>query len=93
MRKEPICIHARAEPVIRSAHTGKGSGRPMFKLSRAKRANHPMCEECHVRPSVEVHHIIPWHASIVHRLDASNLVACCRDCHERLEKQSMKRKI
>lgn len=85
MRREPLCIHARKAPVVRSAHMGKGSGRPMFRLSRTTRANHPMCQENCGRPSTEVHHIVPWSESVVLRLDPKNLVAVCRDCHERLE--------
>ena len=86
MRREPTCKHAVRDHVRRSAHTGKGSW-PMRRLSRNVRANNPFCQVCHEKPSTEVHHVVKWVDSVEGRLDPRNLVACCRACHELLEKQ------
>jgi hypothetical protein len=39
-----------------------------------------------VKPSTEVHHKIKWGDSVEGRLDPRNLIACCRSCHEILER-------
>ena len=58
----------------------------MAALSRAMRASIPFCECCRTRPGVEVHHVIKWADSETSRLDPSNLVVVCRDCHELVER-------
>lgn len=83
--REPSCKYARREPESRTGHAGKHSKR-MRRLSQALRANHPFCEVCTVRPGVEVHHVVKWADSEALRVDPANLVICCRDCHEALEK-------
>jgi 5-methylcytosine-specific restriction endonuclease McrA len=89
MRTEPENKWAQQAPkAARSAHTGKGSSRPWKTLSRALRANQPICEVCGVKPSTEVHHVVKWSASVVGRLDPRNCICCCRTCHELLEKAS-----
>jgi 5-methylcytosine-specific restriction endonuclease McrA len=45
------------------------------KISRARRAAHPLCEICHMRPSVQVDHIIP-------RSLAGGVRALCAECHK-----------
>jgi len=89
MRSEPTNKWAQKPPErSRSGHTGRGSGRPWQRVSRALRANRPLCEVCMVKPSTEVHHKIKWNDSVEGRLDPRNLVACCRSCHEILERGS-----
>lgn len=85
MRREPTNRWASRPTTSRSAHAGRGSG-AWRRVSRETRANHPFCQVCAVRPSTEVHHLVPWKESETHRLDARNLVAVCRDCHEQLER-------
>jgi 5-methylcytosine-specific restriction endonuclease McrA len=59
--------------------------------SKRYREEHPICENPHgwhrdVRPSTEVHHIVP----IAHggaELDESNLMALCAKCHKRMERE------
>jgi 5-methylcytosine-specific restriction endonuclease McrA len=86
MRVEPTNRWAQKPPRTRhKAHKGKGSGRPWLRLTKALRANHPFCQVCHTRPSTEVHHIKPWNDAPEARLDPRNLLAVCRDCHERIE--------
>lgn len=86
MRSEPTCKHAQKGYVPRAGHKGRGHGRPWLRLSRALRANHPLCQVCNVRPSTEVHHIVKWSDSVEGRLDPRNLIACCRPCHEVMER-------
>lgn len=88
MRREPLNRWAwKPEPRKRSAHEGVGS-KAMRNLSRVMRANHPFCQVCGVKPSTEVHHVVKWKESVVGRLDARNLVVCCRECHEQAEKNA-----
>lgn len=41
------------------------------------------CQCCGRHKELEVHHIIPWHLSHELRVDPSNLITLCRDCHFR----------
>lgn len=54
------------------------------RLSRAWRANHPLCEECRrrgvVRPAEVVDHIIPWPVC-EDFFDTANLQSLCADCN------------
>lgn len=86
MRVEPTCKWAeKPKHASRSAHTGRGKS-AFQKLSRTLRANHPLCQVCGVRPSAEVHHVVPWQDSEVHRLDPRFLLCVCRPCHEQVER-------
>ena len=89
MRTEPENRWAeKPANAARSAHTGKGSSRPWKTLSRALRANNPVCEACGVKPSTEVHHVLKWSESVVGRLVPRNCVCVCRTCHEIMERAS-----
>lgn len=61
-------------------------------LSLRYRANHPLCEHCELHgrttPATEVHHKVPVKIAPRLRLQADNLIAVCRECHEKLEKGS-----
>lgn len=86
MRSEPTNKWAskpRKKP--RTAHSGKGKS-AMQRLSKTLRANHPMCQVCNVKPSTEVHHVVKWKDSVLHRLDPRFLVCVCRACHEMMER-------
>jgi len=85
LRREPSCKYARPEDAVRTGHAGKHSKR-MRRLASALREANPICEVCGVRPGAEVHHVVKWKDSEALRLDPSNLVVCCRTCHELLEK-------
>ena len=57
-----------------------------IKLSRAFRAEHPLCEECKrrgvIKPSTCVDHIEPWPVCGVERFyDRTNLQALCNECN------------
>ena len=62
------------------------------RLSRRKRIHNPLCEECSrqgmVTAATEVHHIVKIKDRPELRLEWSNLMSVCRDCHERIEKGS-----
>jgi len=89
MRSEPINRWAVKPPKpTRTAHSGKGSGRAWKRLSKTLRANNPLCTVCMVKPSTEVHHKVRWVDSVEGRLDPNNLIACCRSCHELLERHA-----
>ena len=70
----------------------RGYGSDWDDLSRRYRANHPMCEEClrHDRFTAarEVHHVVPIAVDPSRRLDWSNLMAVCRGCHQKLDKEA-----
>ena len=63
-------------------------------VSEQIRHEHPLCadpfgthaKENRVVPSQEVHHRIPLRQGLAYALDASNLMAVCRACHEALER-------
>jgi 5-methylcytosine-specific restriction protein A len=55
------------------------------RLSERVRAEHPLCQVCEQRgdvtPATEVHHIIPVDDAPWLRLERSNLVSICNQCH------------
>jgi len=57
------------------------------KLSERIRAENPLCSDCFLEgrtsPSTEVHHIVPIDENPSLRLVLSNLVALCKDCHDK----------
>lgn len=57
------------------------------KLSRAFRAEHPLCAECQrkgiIKPSTCVDHIIPWPICKDRFYDRTNLQALCDECNIR----------
>lgn len=63
----------------------KGYGGTWTRLSATIRENNPLCQVCGTQPSVEVHHKVAVKADPRLKLVASNLLAVCRECHERLE--------
>lgn len=93
MRSEPTnrwaTTNVKARGKARSGHEGRGAW-AWRELSRNLRANHPMCQVCETRPSVEVHHRVRWVDCEVSRLDPRNCVCVCRSCHELLEKHGRK---
>lgn len=66
------------------------------KLSRAFRAEHPLCEECRkkgiIKASTCVDHIEPWPICGDRFYDRSNLQALCDECNH-LKGQRDKKKI
>ena len=64
----------------------RGYGNDWRKLSEAYRASQPLCEDClgrdKVKPCTEVHHIEPISKAPHLRLEPSNLVVLCKECHE-----------
>lgn len=66
------------------------------RLSRAFRAEHPLCEECQrngiIKPATCVDHIEPWPICADRFYDRTNLQALCDDCNH-LKGQKDKQKI
>jgi 5-methylcytosine-specific restriction endonuclease McrA len=54
------------------------------EISRARLAAYPLCESCHLAPSVEVHHKVSVRADPSRGLDPTNVMAVCRPCHARI---------
>ena len=65
-------------------------------LSKAFRAEHPLCEMCRkngiIKPSTCVDHIEPWPICADRFYDRTNLQALCDDCNH-LKGQQDKKKI
>ena len=55
-------------------------------MSERIRRQRPLCEDCEARgkvvPSVECHHVIAIKDDPTRRLDPSNVVALCGECHD-----------
>lgn len=52
-------------------------------MKKAVLADNPVCEECNIAPSTEVHHKQPP-TTPEELLSYSNLAAVCNQCHKRL---------
>jgi 5-methylcytosine-specific restriction endonuclease McrA len=70
----------------------RGYGRDWDQLSRRFRANHPLCMECEKAGRFtlarDVHHIVPIEQDPTRRMDVTNLMAVCRACHQRLDREA-----
>lgn len=53
-------------------------------LSRRTLKRHPRCQICHDARSVEVHHVQSVATAPRRRLDPTNILALCHDCHRQL---------
>ena len=66
------------------------------RLSRAFRADHPLCAECYrqgiIKPATCVDPIVPWPICADSFYDRSNLQALCDECNH-LKGQQDKKKI
>ena len=64
------------------------------RLSRAFRAEHPLCAECQrhgvIRPSTCVDHIEPWPICADRFYDRTNLQALCDECNHLKGQQDKK---
>lgn len=62
------------------------------QFSRNYRANYPLCEMCEscnvVRPSVSVHHIQKIDDAPERKLDITNVIALCDECHKRADRDA-----
>lgn len=60
-----------------------GSNRsPLWRSVRSNHIKqHPTCEACGSKKSLEVHHIEPFHLNPDKELDPSNLITLCKTCH------------
>ena len=81
----------RCDPPIPHKQTTqeRGYGNDWRKLSERYRKSHPLCERCteqgRTRAADHVHHIIPIRVAPELRLERSNLMAVCVECHEELD--------
>ena len=71
----------------RQTTTERGYGGDWQKVSKAYRAENPLCEDCceegRTTPSTQVHHKVPIEDDYSLRLEQDNLVALCEDCHHK----------
>jgi 5-methylcytosine-specific restriction endonuclease McrA len=56
------------------------------EVRRIVKARSPLCQDCGLAPSVDVHHIVPMLKAPHLALAYDNLKALCRPCHDRLGK-------
>ena len=67
----------------------RGYSRDWELLSRRVRTEDPLCVLCEqagrITPATEVHHIQSVRAAPGRRLDRSNLMPLCAECHRRME--------
>jgi len=65
------------------------------KLSRAFRAEHPLCAECQrkgiIKPATCVDHIIPWPICQDDFYNRANLQALCNECNHEKGQRDKKR--
>ena len=62
----------------------RGYGGEWERISKLKRKQCPVCEDCGREPSTQVHHKVPFHGvSDPNRTNWYNLMALCADCHKR----------
>jgi 5-methylcytosine-specific restriction protein A len=70
----------------------RGYGWDWDQLSRRYRANNPWCAECEkvgrFTLARDVHHIVPIEQDPSRRMDVTNLMAVCRACHQRLDREA-----
>jgi len=75
----------RRKPMEYKTTKQRGYGSDWKDLSERYRAQYPLCEDClkagRVRPSSEVHHVVPISVEPSLRLEWTNLVALCANCH------------
>ena len=80
----------RSRPSAAPYHTSRWT-----KLSRAFRAEHPLCAECLrkgiTKPATCVDHIIPWPICADRFYDRTNLQALCEDCNNRKGQRDKRR--
>ena len=62
------------------------------KASERHRTNYPLCERCMMivgviesKPSMHLHHITPIQESEAMRMNPSNWLAVCIECHDAIE--------
>ncbi len=86
--KCPSCY----QPQHNKTTAERGYGNDWRKLSERKRAADPLCERClgngRTEPARHVHHIKPISDRPDLRLEWSNLMSVCVECHEELERGS-----
>lgn len=69
----------------------RGYGHDWRRLSERYRAENPLCERCRmkgrVEPATEVHHKQKIAEAPHRRLDVTNLISVCSECHVILESE------
>lgn len=92
----------RCIPVPKKRHkqktTERGYGWDWQQLSLRYRTQHPLCERCYkanrLKPADHVHHRVPINEAPELRMDITNLMSLCEECHraihaeERAEQRS-----
>lgn len=52
------------------------------RLSMVLRARHPVCQQCGLDLTTEVHHVTPIEQAPHLAFEPSNLLCLCRQCHQ-----------
>jgi 5-methylcytosine-specific restriction endonuclease McrA len=88
------CTGKRTKPTGTTTQSGYDQAHRL--ASERYRAEHPLCERCVMlygatgsKPSKDMHHIVSITKAPERRMERSNWLAVCRECHEDLEGDSM----
>jgi 5-methylcytosine-specific restriction protein A len=88
--------HCRAKKKNRVGTNDRGYGDDWRRLSERFRKVNPLCQPCYnagrITAARECHHIEAIADRPDLRLDESNLVAVCRQCHQLIEAQKLCKK-
>ena len=83
------CGAGKARPARSTKEAGYGWD--WQQLSVRFRKEHPLCAECAKKgiatAAAEVHHIVPIREAPWLRLEVSNLVSLCVECHRRVDNE------
>lgn len=89
---ESRCLRCYPMPTHNKTTAERGYGNDWRKLSEYKRKIDPLCERCseqgRTTPACHVHHVVPIKVAPEKRLDITNLMSVCLECHEELEKDA-----
>lgn len=98
---EPAYLEHRAQikanhELRRGSPSRRGYDATWVKVRKFYLVLHPMCEACEkagrVTPATEVHHIVALRDG-GERLDHENLMAVCRECHQRFTQEEIRKKF
>ncbi len=74
--------HARLAEAVKF----RGSSAWQRERRRVRQAN-PLCQQCGLRLSEQVHHVHELQHAFAQRLDPRNLLAVCAECHEKIHQR------
>ena len=85
-----LCERCKTQPTSHKKTTAeRGYGHDWRTFSELQRDLRPLCEVCEaagkVEPTTQMHHIEKIKDAPSRRLDKSNTIAVCNECHEGIE--------